>query len=503
MNWSLVIVALILVALLTPRTYTAPTYEMHTNSNEFHKFSPSLNNQPSLLLPLILCDAQRSKKSVKEGYQDASSMNNNPQQSTTSSQPSTTSPQTLVTGTQSLTSNPQLQNNLSQQVANDAQPVSAVDNQDINVNWIGKSQSGNAPGSPAYEFPLLIQEFGMPKLLDKEQGGSAIWKRETLNNKGFCWDRVIIQDLPFDFITIWYYLPMNAIKCSDLQATVNNLQKFNPGLNYDLIYQVIEAKGNSTEHVVALLVTAKRYLSREVDQNQAPLLMNELLDQLNRYSQNYQPQLYHQLIDELCAAQSNYIYSQGNIDGSSFQRRDRRPPQVMPVPPIYPPNQPSYPNTQPPYSQSNQPSYPTAQPSYQMAQPSYPTTQPSYQTTQPLYPTAQSSYPTPQPSYQTTQPLYPTPQPSYQTTQPLYPTAQPSYQTTQPSYPTAQPSYQTTQPLYPTAPPSYQTTQPLYPTAQPSYQTTQPLYPNNQQSYQNVAKAYNTQSSQRPNIYGS
>ena len=244
------------------------------------------NNNSHIFLPAFICEStniMHLPRQVAEGYQD-----------------SNLPPDEIQLPAIEKDSSDQNDN----QYSNDekTQSDSSVDY----VNWTsGKDRTENnrVEYTPMEEYNLLIQEFGTPKFLDKEKGGSATWKKPELRKKGLCWESVTIQDIPKDFIEIKYYIPINAQFGQNPQIIINQLKLLNPSLNYHQTHQILVAQGNSLNNIVALLVVGKRFLSGEINYQQAEQLIILLMNKLDRFSSNYDYQLYNSLIDELCSTQ--------------------------------------------------------------------------------------------------------------------------------------------------------------------------------------------------------
>src|SRR5207253_1726697 len=96
------------------------------------------------------------------------------------------------------------------------------------------------------------------------------------------WDRVIIQDVPIDFIAIWLFYPVGLIRGQPtVIQTLEDLKKIHYAIEFDEIYQTLKGEGNSVPEVIALLTSAKRFLNGEITFIQAQELLNLLFDQLN------------------------------------------------------------------------------------------------------------------------------------------------------------------------------------------------------------------------------
>jgi hypothetical protein len=166
-------------------------------------------------------------------------------------------------------------------------------NVNLKVNWFDQ---------PSKQLPSLIQEFGLPDLIDVNHGGLALWKQSTLIKKGCCWNRVILDDQPNYFITIAYSYPLFRLRGQlELTRALDDIQDFNPAIMFDQVNQVLIAKGNSLKKCVVLLTLAKRLLSKEINLQQAHNLLKPMIDSTNRKSDSYDPNAYNKFKIELCS----------------------------------------------------------------------------------------------------------------------------------------------------------------------------------------------------------
>lgn len=187
----------------------------------------------------------------------------------------------------------------------------SINNNETNLtNWINNSDSNNK-FTPQEQLQILIQKFGVPKLFDKDKDGSAIWKRAQLQSKGFCFHKISIFDIPNEFIEVQYTIPKISQFSNNISQLALSLQLLSSSLNFSPTNYILTAKGNSLFYVIALLISAKRYLFGQIDINLAKQQLSILPNQLDQSSFTYDPQLFDQLINEFCA--TNCINSQNII----------------------------------------------------------------------------------------------------------------------------------------------------------------------------------------------
>ena len=280
---------------------------LYTNKNENQLVNGSANiidkihtdkvnlavNHRSISVPMLICESDRIMhlpRQVAEGYQNSDFIPNENQ-----------SPSYI--GNYPLTN--QSTDNQTPNQSNEYQ-TNQTNVGSNKVNWTSKGnigQNGTTQYTPNEEYELLIQEFGVPKLIDKNRGGSATWRRNELIKKGVCWESLTIQDIPNDFIEIKYYIPVNNQIDENPQMVINQLERLSKSLNYHRSHQILVAHGNSVNQIIALLIVGKRFLSGEIDNQQATQLINTLPPQVDKLSPDYDHQLYNSLIDELCHGQ--------------------------------------------------------------------------------------------------------------------------------------------------------------------------------------------------------
>lgn len=161
------------------------------------------------------------------------------------------------------------------------------------VNWsLGSSK----------QLPIMISELGMPDLIDVNAGGAAMWKKLTLDQRGFCWDSVALYDTPTYPVSIGYAFPLFKIRGPlEIHKALYDLVDFHPAVNFDAINRKLIGKGYTMQQAVVLITIAKRMLSKEITLQQARNLVLPLLQSIDRHSGNlYNPEIYNKFKVELC-----------------------------------------------------------------------------------------------------------------------------------------------------------------------------------------------------------
>ncbi len=179
----------------------------------------------------------------------------------------------------------------------------------LRVNWISQPHpSGNhGDASPGKRLTDVVQEFGLPDMIDVNQGGVAIWKRSTLRNRGFCWERVEIHDeqIPHevpaphtDFLYVWYHLPVRSLtkgNMADYNRIVADIRALSESITFDPLKQVIRVRCHFMGAVAATLVLAKRIALQQAHNMYGPIVMSTMPG-----SENYDAQAYQKFSVELC-----------------------------------------------------------------------------------------------------------------------------------------------------------------------------------------------------------
>ena len=180
----------------------------------------------------------------------------------------------------------------------------------IKVNWAQQS---------ANNLPLLIREFGYPDVIDPNQGGISVWKKITLNQRGFCWDQIILNDDPANYISITYAFPLLKLRGEiEIKKALGDLCDFHPAVHYDQTDQALHVKANSIQQSIILLTLAKRLLSKEITLQQANNLIKPLTASVNSKSPSYDPNAYNKFKIELCSVGLPLANSLGELPSSEI-----------------------------------------------------------------------------------------------------------------------------------------------------------------------------------------
>jgi len=210
---------------------------------------------------------------------------------------------------------------------NNLQPITTTGSvvpQKVNmqVNW---------GAEPAQQLSAMISEFGLPELIDVNQGGVAMWKQSTLLQRGFCWNRVVLQDTPNYFVQISYVFPLLQLRGQlELTKALDDLRAFHPAVLFDQTNQTLHAKANSPQQAVVLLVLSKRLLSKELTLQQVQNLLEPVLSSMEQRSNNYDPNAYNKFKIELCSVGLPLANSLGeNPSSEIFILRPGAPPKQL------------------------------------------------------------------------------------------------------------------------------------------------------------------------------
>ena len=168
-------------------------------------------------------------------------------------------------------------------------------NEQTSVNW--------ATGSVDL-LNILFQEFGKPDLMDQSQDGLAIWKNTTLKQRGFCWQRLILNDSQTHPIELLYHLPLIQLQGKiGTDEALENVKLFDPSIMFDKIHQNLHIKANTMTEAIVLITLAKRVITKEISYQQAQTLMPTLIESVDQKSPNYDQNAYNRFKNELCGFQ--------------------------------------------------------------------------------------------------------------------------------------------------------------------------------------------------------
>lgn len=153
----------------------------------------------------------------------------------------------------------------------------------------------------AETLPLLIREFGFPDLVDINPEGVAIWKRQTLLQRGWCWYQVTLHDRPRNWIQLSYRLPLSThLQLQEIPAMLQSLAILHPSIYYDRHSSTLNAYGQSLEDCLTLLLTAKRLAVKEINLVNSQKRIDPIRASMDPYSSISDPYAYDKAKIELC-----------------------------------------------------------------------------------------------------------------------------------------------------------------------------------------------------------
>lgn len=141
------------------------------------------------------------------------------------------------------------------------------------INWINTPYSFGNYGNfnPKDRLYDLIKLYGKPDIIDRNSGGFALWKKQTLEKKGYCWDKVEIHDeqIPHeipsphvDFIYTWLKLDIPKNKINDVLA-------LSESITYDPLKKSLRARCHFPGANTVTLLLAKRIAENKISLNEA------------------------------------------------------------------------------------------------------------------------------------------------------------------------------------------------------------------------------------------
>ena len=98
----------------------------------------------------------------------------------------------------------------------------------------------------------LIIELGKPTIINNKSGGLAIWTRQTLKKKNYCWTRVEVHDktnMNNNLIYVWINKNISNKNVKDILALSNMIK-------YNSVKQQLCVKSNSMGTIKAIMVLA-------------------------------------------------------------------------------------------------------------------------------------------------------------------------------------------------------------------------------------------------------
>lgn len=155
--------------------------------------------------------------------------------------------------------------------------------------------------SPAEQWVQLVQKYGMPDIFDPTSEGVGIWKNETLVARGFCWERITIEDYSNNFLNFKLFFPLPTPRGdATTEDLTNAIYTLHPSLGYDVIKQLLQISVNRIDDALALLVPTIRFILNKISSDEAQQLMYRMLDIVNPYSLKYDPNASKQYEIEIC-----------------------------------------------------------------------------------------------------------------------------------------------------------------------------------------------------------
>lgn len=144
--------------------------------------------------------------------------------------------------------------------------------QDTLLLWENKiydEEFGNYTAKKALKH--LIDEFGKPDNINKNKGGYAIWTKDTLNNRGFCWDRIELYDIQiphtepikhYDFLYTWITIDIPKNKIDKIKSISNNIE-------YDEQNKILRVRCNSMSMNKILILIVILVAKKDMDVDDA------------------------------------------------------------------------------------------------------------------------------------------------------------------------------------------------------------------------------------------
>lgn len=172
------------------------------------------------------------------------------------------------------------------------------------LEWINQGHPSGKYGNfnPAERLADIIARYGEPDVIDKKKGGSAIWKRDTLEKRGSCWDRIEIRDeqVPHnnpgphvDFLYYWYKLHVPE----ELICDVGQLSE---SVTYDPLKQMLRVRCHASGPNTSTAVLAKRIATKEMTLANAKKSYGPLIFSTIKGHEMYNEEAESVMTSELC-----------------------------------------------------------------------------------------------------------------------------------------------------------------------------------------------------------
>jgi hypothetical protein len=172
------------------------------------------------------------------------------------------------------------------------------------LKWINQGHPSGKYGSfnPAERLKDIVAKYGKPDMIDKSSGGSAIWKRSTLDKRGFCWDRIEIRDeqVPHnnpgphvDFLYFWYKLHVP-------KELICDVGKLSESVTYDPLKQMLRVRCHFSGANTSTALLAKRIATKEMTLDEAKKSYGPFIFSTIKGHDMYNPEAEESMTKELC-----------------------------------------------------------------------------------------------------------------------------------------------------------------------------------------------------------
>lgn len=171
------------------------------------------------------------------------------------------------------------------------------------LEWINQAHPSNKYGkhNPTDRLRDTVGRFGKPDMIDKSKGGSAVWKKSTLEKRGFCWDRVEIKDEqiphtnPGPHVDFLYYSYKLAVP-KELICDITNLSE---SITYDTLKKIITARCHFDGAIISTIILAKRIANKEMSLDDAKKSYGPFIFSTIKEHDMYNPDSVSTMLNEL------------------------------------------------------------------------------------------------------------------------------------------------------------------------------------------------------------
>jgi hypothetical protein len=179
-----------------------------------------------------------------------------------------------------------------------------VNQKESTLEWINQGHPSGKYGTfnPADRLKDTIALFGKPDTIDKSKGGTAIWKKSSLEKKGFCWDRVELRDeqVPHnnpgphvDFMYYWYKLDVP-------EELICDVIKLSESVTYDPLKKMLSARCHFSGAIISTIVLAKRIANKEMTLEDAKKSYGPFIFSTIKSHKMYNSESIDSMTTELC-----------------------------------------------------------------------------------------------------------------------------------------------------------------------------------------------------------